>query len=294
MTRNRTLTIVAAWVLVFLFVNTINATSVLMEHARQGPPVDTWKPFVWEYSSGIATLLLLPLILQLDRRMPMRDGRWRLPAFLHVAATVPFSLLHVGMMVSMRKIVYALLGQQYLFGNIALELLYEYRKDFVTYFLILAAFYAWRLSLAHQRGASYDGADSGAAGSLFLIRDRGRIHRIAAAKIDWIEAAGNYVLLHVGAATHPLRDTMKGIEERLGDDFCRVHRSTVVNLACVDRTLPSSGGELFVRLRDGTELKCSRMLKDRLQQQLERRAIPAGTPHASQQARAIDGNVPVA
>jgi DNA-binding LytR/AlgR family response regulator len=87
---------------------------------------------------------------------------------------------------------------------------------------------------------------------------------------------------------------MKGIEERLGDDFCRVHRSTVVNLACVDRTLPSSGGELFLRLKDGTELKCSRMLKDRLLQQLERRAIPAGTPPAGEQARAVDGNVPVA
>lgn len=288
------MTIVASWVLVFLFVHTINATSVVMERARQGPPVDTWEPFVWEYSSGIATLLLVPLILRLDRRMPMRDGRWRLPALLHVAATVPFSLLHVGMMVGMRKIVYALLGQQYLFGNIALELLYEYRKDFVTYFLILATFYAWRGFLARQRGARYDGADSSAAGPLFLIRDRGRMHRIAAAEIDWIEAAGNYVLLHVGAATHPLRDTMKGIEERLGDDFCRVHRSTVVNLAYVDRTLPSSGGELFVRLRDGTELKCSRMLKDRLLQQLERRAVPAGTPHASEQACAVDGNAPVA
>lgn len=273
MTRNRKLALAAAWLLVILFINSINATSELMERARQGPPVESWKPFVWEYTSGVAMWLLIPAILWLDRRLPLRDSRWRLPAAVHAAATVAFSLAHVAMMVGMRKVIYVLNGQHYDFGNVPVELLYEYRKDFVSYFLVLGAIYAWRLFQARRAGAAYEDNDERADLPRFLVRNRGRTYHIASEDIDWVEAAGNYVLLHVGGETHPLRDTMKGIENRLGDGFCRVHRSTVVNLDRVDRTLPAGGGEFYVRLHNGTELKCSRTLKDVLQRRLESGAV---------------------
>lgn len=272
MTRSRLLRAAALWILLVAFVNSINATSVLMERARQGPSVDVWEPFAWEYSSGLATLALVPLILMLDRRRPFRERRWRGTALVHVAATVPFSLLHVALMVGMRKLVYALAGSRYVFGNVPVELLYEYRKDFITYFVILGLIYGWRLYRARRRGAVYDEAVGDAVPTTFSIRDRDRVTRVAAADIDWIEAAGNYVLLHVGAATHPLRETMKGIEARLGDAFCRIHRSILVNVARIERTRPAPGGALYVRLTDGTELKCGRTSRHVLLERLEARA----------------------
>lgn len=269
MTRSRLFRAAALWVLVLAFVHSINATSVLMERARQGPPVRTFEPFVWEYSSGVATLVLVPLILLLDRRRPFREERWRGTALMHVAATVPFSLAHVGLMVAVRKLVYPLYGGRYEFGGVPVELLYEYRKDFITYFVILGTIYGWRLYRQRRKGAVYDEPSPGAARPAFLIRNRGRVARVAATDVDWIEAAGNYVLLHVGTRTHPLRETMKGIEERLGEAFCRIHRSTLVNLARIERTLPAPGGELYVRLADGTELKCSRASRHALLERLE-------------------------
>lgn len=260
---------ILTWVLVFLIINTIGATSEIMERARQGPEIALWKPFLWEYSSGFVVLVLIPLILKLDSRFPFRNSSWRIPGAVHLLATVPFSITHVAMMVGIRKAVYASLGENYDFGNLPVELLYEYRKDVLTYFLILGALYSWRRYRAQHSGAAY-GEEP--AELQFQVRNRGRSWRINAADIDWIESAGNYVLLHVGTATHPLRDTMKDIMARLGEPFYRLHRTIIVNLDRVDQTLPSPGGQLHVRLTDGTELKCSRTQRDGLQQQLENRS----------------------
>ena len=259
---------IGAWALYFLVANFVGATSVIMERARQGIPIDTWEPFSWEYTSGFMTLVLIPLILWLDSLKPLRADSWKSAALMHIAATVPFSLLHVGGMVWLRKGIYALNGRSYDFGNVPVELLYEFRKDFLTYFLILGVIYAWRLFRASRSGAHYEVNDS-VREAQFVVKSRGLVQRIAASSIDWVEAAGNYVILHVGDSSHPLRDTMKGIGERLGSSFCRVHRSAIVNLARVASTQPTQSGDLFVRLDDGTELRCSRTMRIEFEGQLK-------------------------
>jgi len=63
------------------------------------------------------------------------------------------------------------------------------------------------------------------------IRDAGRVLFLQPDEIDWIEAEGNYVRLHVGKESHLLRETMNAAEERLASKkFLRVSRSTIVNL----------------------------------------------------------------
>ncbi|MEQ8206230.1 MAG: hypothetical protein RIA65_08665, partial [Woeseia sp.] len=190
-----TLTSALAWLLLVLIVNTVGATSGLMDRARLGLEIALWKPFVWEYSSGIAVLVLIPLVLRLDSQLPFRDNAWKIPAILHLLATIPFSIAHVAIMVALRKAVYASVGEQYDFGHIPTEFLYEYQKDVITYFTVLAGIYGWRLFRSRQSGASYQQAERGTADLQFLIKDRGQTHRVKAADIDWIEAAGNYVLL---------------------------------------------------------------------------------------------------
>src|SRR5262249_35524888 len=64
-----------------------------------------------------------------------------------------------------------------------------------------------------------------------LVREAGRIHVIRTADIDWIEAAGNYVEVHVGRDSHLVHETMKDIAARLSPaQFRRIHRGVIVNV----------------------------------------------------------------
>jgi two-component system LytT family response regulator len=91
------------------------------------------------------------------------------------------------------------------------------------------------------------------------VKTRGRVMIVNVPEIDWVEADGDYVSVHVGAKSWLLRDTIAAAEERLAlSGFVRIHRSTLVNIYRVRELLPLSKGEFTVVLRDGTELKLSR------------------------------------
>ena len=97
-----------------------------------------------------------------------------------------------------------------------------------------------------------------------VVRSAGRIFFLRTDEIDWIEAAGNYVKLHVGRESHMIRDTMNGIESRLDPDkFVRIHRSTVVNIDRIKELYPMFSGDYAVRLTSGTELTLSRNHRER-------------------------------
>lgn len=94
------------------------------------------------------------------------------------------------------------------------------------------------------------------------IRDRGRVTLVATADIDYIDAAGDYLCIHVGDDTHILRETMKTMEAKLDPvRFQRIHRSTIVNLARVRAVEPHGNGECFFVLEGGRRLKVSRSRK---------------------------------
>lgn len=95
------------------------------------------------------------------------------------------------------------------------------------------------------------------------IRDRGHIVIIPVRDIEFIDAAGDYMCIHVGEKTHILRETMKTMEKRLDPKkFQRIHRSTIVNLDQVQEVRPYFNGECFLLLKTGKELKVSRSYKD--------------------------------
>lgn len=91
-----------------------------------------------------------------------------------------------------------------------------------------------------------------------LVREDGRSFFVKSADIDWVEAARNNVVLHVGKAAHTYHDTMQGIESRLDRRrFLRIHRSTIVNIERVKDLEPWFNGDYAVTLRDGTKLTLS-------------------------------------
>jgi len=103
-----------------------------------------------------------------------------------------------------------------------------------------------------------------------VVKSSGRVYFLKIDEIDWIEAEGNYVRLHVGANSHLLRETMKGMEGALDPDrFIRIHRSTIVNTERIKELQPLFHGEYAVLLQDGTRLVASRGPENRLRRMLE-------------------------
>jgi two-component system LytT family response regulator len=102
-----------------------------------------------------------------------------------------------------------------------------------------------------------------------LVKASGRVLFLKTEDIDWIEAAGNYVRLHVGRESHLLRETMNTIETKLDPArFLRIHRSTIVNLDRIKEMQPWFSGEYVVLLKDGTELRLSRGYRDKFDERL--------------------------
>jgi two-component system LytT family response regulator len=98
-----------------------------------------------------------------------------------------------------------------------------------------------------------------------VVKSAGRVFFLRAEEIDWIEAAGNYLRLHVGKDTHLLRDTMSSLETRLDPRrFLRIHRSTMVNIERIQELQPLFHGDYVVILHDGTQLNLSRGYRHRL------------------------------
>jgi two-component system, LytTR family, response regulator len=102
-----------------------------------------------------------------------------------------------------------------------------------------------------------------------VVKSGGRVFFLRTDEIDWIEAAGNYVRLHLGQESHLFRETMNRMESRLdARRFARIHRSRIVNTERIKELQPWFNGDHVVILRDGTRLTLSRGYKEKLQQRL--------------------------
>lgn len=99
-----------------------------------------------------------------------------------------------------------------------------------------------------------------------VIRSAGQISYVQIAAIDWVEAADYYACLHVGAKSHLLRRSMAELEKELDPRlFCRIHRSTIVNLRRVRGLEVDAAGDYEVLLEGGRRLRLSRRFRKDLQ-----------------------------
>ena len=102
-----------------------------------------------------------------------------------------------------------------------------------------------------------------------VIKSAGEVVFVSLTEIDWIEAADYYAALHVGAKTHLLRRSISELEQDLDADvFCRVHRSSIVNLERVQGLRLGEDGEYRVVIRNGTEVRLSRRYRKQVQARL--------------------------
>jgi two-component system, LytTR family, response regulator len=112
--------------------------------------------------------------------------------------------------------------------------------------------------------------DRGDRQSRLMVKSAGRVTILKTGEIDWIEAADYYACLHVGGRTHLLRRSLAELEEDLDKTmFCRIHRSTIVNLERVRTMQTDLNGDYEICLTDGTRLRLSRTYREQMQAKLK-------------------------
>jgi len=258
------------WAMAFGLSAAANVAVTLVDAQRYGEVLLMWKPLTWEVSSAIASLLLLPCLLWTCERWPLHADTWRRRLPGYVGLSLAWCLLHVAGMVLMRIPVYAVMGDSYEF-HWARELPYEYLKDARTFAAIVFAAHGcnwlWRRLQGEVRLldppdpgiGSTPGAGGGGRPERFLVRKLGREFLVETADIEWLQASGNYVNLHVAGRAYPLRTTLAGVEALLDPErFVRIHRSYLVNLRCIESMERLDTGDARIHLRDGTVVPCSR------------------------------------
>lgn len=245
--------LIAALIVAF---SLVNATSGVMETAQDGGDTPAWHFFVWEYSSSATWLALTPALIWAQRRWPFGPP-WAKTAAIHAVLTLPISLVHVGVMVAIREIVWWFVyrgrqGYDFLHDTPGLILVYEWRKDVMSYLMISAVIWGWH-RLRRPAPAPQPGP------STIEIRDGVRLIFLPASDVYWLEAAGNYVEVHTAAQTHLVRGTLASFETRLAaEGFIRVHRSRLVSRARVRAITATEAGDFTLTFDDGRTLGGSR------------------------------------
>lgn len=260
------------WPTIFSIYGLTNSITAAMDVERQALAFDSWEPVVWETSSVLASLLLVPAVVWFSRRVPLYWGNWRHALVWHAVASMVFSLAHVLGMVILRHGAYAVAGETYDFGVWANELFYEYLKDARTYAALVLAIEGYRFIVRRLQGEARwldppleDMPEVAERPKRFLVKMLGREFLVAVGDIEWAQAAGNYVTLRVRGRDFPLRSTLSGLLMQLDPNrFCRVHRSYLVNLDHISEIEPQDSGDARIHTSSGAILPCSRRFRSDL------------------------------
>ncbi|MBC8087745.1 MAG: response regulator transcription factor [Phycisphaerae bacterium] len=102
-----------------------------------------------------------------------------------------------------------------------------------------------------------------------LIKHEGRSFMVRLTDVQWIESAGNYIVLHAGKGKHQLRETLTNLEARLDPaHFVRIHRRMIVGVDAMRELQAWFGGDQIMILKDGTRLRVSRNFREHVADRL--------------------------
>lgn len=246
-----------------LIIAAVNISTRLSDAADLGAAIPWQDPVVSEYTSAVAIIVLLPLLFAFFDVKPLRLAKWYRFIALYFLASILFSLAHVGLMVGMREIIWplALAGDYRFFAGGYGELLYEYRKDGITFLLYLLI---WEL----QRQIKAARAIAAMAEEPLTLKSGATTILLQPAEFLYATGAGNYAEITSLSGKQLARTTLKDLLNDLQQKGChavRIHRSAIVNKSAIMETKPLAGGDLTVKLRGGETLRASRRFKSTLE-----------------------------
>ena len=275
----------ASWLLI-LFCVTLN-TSLAHNFAGHGTP--GWKALVRALAFCLFWIIFVPLLWLLSKRFPFQRDNWKSALAIHFGVAMVVAVL----IVPFRMAVDLIPGVGILSGDV----LFKYyaatlpARSVILYGVFLAAsqaflFYGESLRQAELAAELRDKVarlvedqptKAGEFAESFTLRESGRLFVVPVKQIDWIEAAGNYVSLHVNGRTHLLRETMNALEGKLDPTrFVRVNRSAIVHIDRVQELRTLGAGKLSVVLRPGAEIVLGRAGKQKLERLVpQHKRVPA-------------------
>jgi Response regulator of the LytR/AlgR family len=104
-----------------------------------------------------------------------------------------------------------------------------------------------------------------------VVRNNDRYAFVPVDKVDWVESANNYVLLHCGPKTHLLSETLSGLGKRLDPEkFVRVHRGRIVNISRIVAAHTMMNGIYELELNTGARLSTGRQFLESVQRLIRR------------------------
>ena len=264
----------AVWTAIFV-VSIVTRTYVgVADTAWRGHPVSFDRVFAIEVASHIVVGALVPVLYWLHRRWPITGGLRNVA--IHVLAVVPFSIVHTLGMAALRLLWFSgILGEAYSFPLTFERLAYEFAKDVFSYGMLSGGVLGLRYLFGRRPAPVQTEAPPAAAvppdtdarlPERFAVRRRGKEIMVEVADIDWVEAAGNYAVLHVGGETLEIRSSLTKLENELDPKrFVRVHKSHLVNVARIVEVTPWVSGDWRIRLQDGAEVNLSRRYRQRFE-----------------------------
>lgn len=257
----------AIWAVLLTMSAFVHAYVEVANHARGGQPVGFGRALIIEACSHLVVAALLPALYWMHHRWPVGSQPRNL--LIHALGVVPFSIAHTVGMAALRFVWFSgIAGEAYAFPLTVDRLTYEFAKDIFSYGLLSAGTVALGLLLRRASPpVEVAAAPSGPLPERFAVRKRGGAEiLVEVADIDWIEAAGNYAILHVGGETFEIRSSLTKLEGELDPKrFVRVHKSHVVNIARVAEVTPWVSGDWRIRLQDGAEVNLSRRYRQRFE-----------------------------
>lgn len=257
---------------IFLTVTTIvEVLSHISEAERVGKMPIWGQALTGEVTSRVVILLLLFGLLILMIRTPLNLDNWRRRLPVYLLAMIAFSVLHVVLMVLLRKICWPVfIGAAYDFvpsgSSLLGEFVYEFRKDVVSFWTAFAVIGLFQHNATLQQelaGARQEARQF----SRLTLKCGGRSIFLDAHQIEWAKAAGNYVELFSQGKTHLARMTLTALEDQLvaaGADTVRVHRSWLVNRKAIEQIRPAAAGDQQLLLTSEMQVPVSRRYRDRL------------------------------
>ncbi len=192
---------------------------------RDNPGAVAWHYYTWELSSALVVGALALAVGWFESRCRITGpGAWR-RMLVHLPAAVVFSLVHVAIIVAIRKAVYAAMGASYEFGEVWIGLVYEFQKDLITYLSLVVA-----------------------CALIRTIRERRR-HQLEALELR--RALSEAKLAHLAAQIEPhfVFNTLNAISNRMYEDVPAADRM-IVALSDLLRTAMTADGSAFVRVSD--------------------------------------------
>jgi hypothetical protein len=272
---------VISWLVIVLFV-TLNT---VISHRVGGHATPIHIAFARSMGICLYWALAAPLIWRCAQGLAFTRENWASRLAVHLPLAVLFALVHVPFRVALDLLIpipgrpSSTLG--YLFGFYATSL---FARGILIYGIFLALTHAVRYYREFLRQAQLTAelqtkvaellADTEATPSQysdrFILRESGRIFPVPVRQIDWIEAAGNYVALHINGKTHLLRDSMAAMEQKLDPKvFVRIRRSVIVQIDRIEELKTLPGGRFAALLRGGNQITLGRSGMDRLDNLLE-------------------------